>query len=151
MGQRVLAVVIGLFLFILFSPGWPVEGPAYRYFNDLSLSPLRERESVAIVEELAKENQDWMPADLSPACQAVLTDGPNQLTARNDPSLLLTCGESVKSALEADATFGREPDPRVESSSLRFLLEISGLAKNWQLEGSTRLTRSSDCLVPLPG
>lgn len=133
--QRVLAIVVVVFLCVLFAPGWPIEGPVFRVLNDRSIDPQRERESAAIQDELDREVQDWAPADLSPACQLVMTDGPNQLEARSDPSLLRTCGESVKSALEADATMGREPDPRVESSAIRFLLEISSLAANAQLNG----------------
>jgi hypothetical protein len=110
--QRVLAIVVVVFLCVLFAPGWPIEGPVFRVLNDRSIDPMRERESAAIQDELDREVQDWAPADLSPACQLVMTEGPNQLEARSDPSLLRTCGESVKSALEADATMGREPDPR---------------------------------------
>ncbi|MEZ4530562.1 MAG: hypothetical protein R2855_05975 [Thermomicrobiales bacterium] len=131
--QRVMAIVVVVFLCVLFAPGWPIEGPVFRVLNDRSIDPIRERESAAIQDELDREVQDWAPADLSPACQLVMTEGPNQLEARSDPSLLRTCGESVKSALEADATMGREPDPRVESSAIRFLLEISSLAQNGQL------------------
>lgn len=135
--QRVLAIVIVIFLAVLLAPGWPVEGPVFRVLNDASMNPIRERESAAIQNELNREVQDWAPADLSPACQLVMTEGPNQLAARSDPSLLRTCGESVKSALDADATMGREPDPRVESSAIRFLLEIAALAQNGQLQGVT--------------
>lgn len=133
--QRILALTIVVFMVILFSPGWPAEGPAFRWLNDAMAEPARERQSVAITDELERQAQDWLPAELSPACGEVMTEGPEQAAARNDPSRLRMCGESVKSALEADATMGREPDPRTESASIRFLLEIAGLAKNGQLEG----------------
>ena len=135
MTQRILAVTILVFLVIFFSPGWPAEGPVFRFLNDVMAEPARDRESAAITTELERQAQDWLPADLSPACRDILTENPNQAAAQTDPNRLRICGESVKSALEADATMGREPDPRTESASIRFLLEISGLAQNGQLDG----------------
>ena len=133
--QRILALVIVIFLIIFFSPGWPAEGPMFRFLNDVMAAPARERESAAITNELDRQAQDWLPADLSPACRDILTENPEQDVAQTDPSRLRICGESVKSALEADATMGREPDPRTESAGIGFLLAIAGLARNGQLEG----------------
>jgi hypothetical protein len=133
--QRIMAVIIFVFLVIFFSPGWPAEGPVFRFLNDVMAEPARERQSAAITAELERQDQDWLPAELSPACRDILTENPDQAVAQTDPSRLRICGESVKSALEADATMGREPDPRTESASISFLLAISGLAQNGQLEG----------------
>jgi hypothetical protein len=133
--QRVMAVIVLVFLIIFFSPGWPAEGPVFRFLSDVMAAPARDRESSAIAAELERQAQDWLPADLSPACRDILTENPDQAVAQTDPSRLRICGESVKGALEADATMGREPDPRTESASIRFLLAIAGLAKNGQLEG----------------
>jgi hypothetical protein len=133
--QRILAVTILIFLVIFFAPGWPAEGPAFRLLNDVMAEPAWDRESAAITAELDRQAQDWLPADLSPACRDILTENPQQAAAQTDASRLRLCGETVKSALEADATMGREPDPRTESASIRFLLAIAGLARNGQLEG----------------
>jgi hypothetical protein len=130
--QRVLAVIILIFLVIFFSPGWPAEGPMFRWLNDALAEPSRDRQSAAIVSELDRQAQDWLPEDLSHACRDIMTDNPAQAAARANPANLRTCGEAVRSALEADAMMGREPDPRTESASIRFLLEIAGLAKNGQ-------------------